>query len=441
MPNKNNNSSLGQKLLHKFLLQGVLIGIAMITSVLLASGIIKNVLVKQALVSEAEYFWESRLIDPFFPLPDTKNLSGYLVDAITATNDEAVKSLALGFHELPSDQKFSFAYVTQRNGQKLILGFAAHQVGRLTFYFGLIPLMGVLLVLYLSLWWAYRSSHRAISPVIAFAQQVADLDPAEATPKMFAVPENSRHVDQEVFVLSRALMRFTQRMNGLIDRERNFTRDVSHELRSPLTVIKLAAEVLQSEESLEPAAQKSLRRIHNATEDMEELTNAFLLLARELDSVIGFDLVSLNELVDEEIERVKLLLNDKPIEIKKNYQIDLLVNTSDKALSIVIGNLLRNAVDYTDQGEVQVTIANRAITITDSGIGMRNPEQAFDPHYRDGRRRGGYGVGLSLVKRLSDRFGWTVNITSKIDVGTTVKLVFPVEYSEEPSDLIPLEVE
>lgn len=428
-----NSISLSQRLLRNFLLQGAVIGLAMIASVLVAGAVIKDVLVKQALVKEADYFWAARQSNPAFPLPDTLNLSGFLIGDSDETISPSIASLPPGFHELTSNDNssaaspdnFSVAHVSEQNGQKLILGFAGKQVNQLTFYFGLLPLMVVLLVLYIMLWWAYRTSRRAVSPMIGLARQVSDLDPADAEPEIFALPENTKSIDKEVQVLSDALMRFTHRLNAFIDRERNFTRDASHELRSPLTVIKLAADMLLSEQELTTPAKKSVMRIRQAVEDMEEMTNAFLLLSRESDRGLTSESICLNDIVDEEIDRARLIIGDKPIAIRKKYSANLSVTTSDKALSIVIGNLLRNAFNYTDEGEVIITIDDKELKIADSGIGMRDPQQAFDPYFRGERRRGGYGVGLSIVKRFSDRFGWNVAINSEVGVGTEVTLSFP----------------
>lgn len=410
----------------------------MVASVLVAGVVIKDVLVKQALVKEADYFWTARESNPQFPLPDTLNLSGFLVTDDEKSISPTIASLQPGFHELSGHSESSVAYpnnysvahVSEQDGQKLILGFAANQVSRLTFYFGLLPLMVVLLVLYLMLWWAYRASRRAVSPMIGLARQVSYLDPAEATPETFALPENEKtqSIDREVQVLSDALVRFTRRLNDFIDRERNFTRDASHELRSPLTVIKLAADMLLSEQELTTPAKKYVMRIRQAVEDMEELTNAFLLLARESDRGVTSKSICVNDIVDKEIERARMVIGDKPIAIRKNYSTVLSVMTSDKALSIVIGNLLRNAFNYTDEGEVLITIRGNSLKIADSGLGMPNPQQAFDPYFRSERRRGGYGVGLSIVKRFSDRFGWNVVINSEVGIGTEVTLSFPDLY-------------
>jgi signal transduction histidine kinase len=95
---------------------------------------------------------------------------------------------------------------------------------------------------------------------------------------------------------------------------------------------------------------------------------------------------------------------------------------------VLIGNLIRNAFSYTDEGTVRIHISDRALTIEDSGVGMpsQEVEQVFKPFFRGGSKaRGGHGVGLTIVKRLSDRFGWPIRLESTVGVGTRVVVDFP----------------
>jgi signal transduction histidine kinase len=102
-------------------------------------------------------------------------------------------------------------------------------------------------------------------------------------------------------------------------------------------------------------------------------------------------------------------------------------------LSVLLGNLLRNAFSYTDAGEVVVDIGDGRVSIRDTGVGIAADriEDMFRPFVRgEGNRRGGHGVGLTIVRRLSDRFGWPIKITSQPGVGTTVDISFPAARSE-----------
>ena len=77
---------------------------------------------------------------------------------------------------------------------------------------------------------------------------------------------------------------------------------------------------------------------------------------------------------------------------------------------------------------VTVTVRNDSVSIQDTGVGMSTDElaRAFDPFYRGGdQRRDGQGIGLSIVRRLSERYGWPVKLESKAGAGTTATISFP----------------
>ena len=81
-----------------------------------------------------------------------------------------------------------------------------------------------------------------------------------------------------------------------------------------------------------------------------------------------------------------------------------------------------------DAGTVRLHVGHHSVTIEDSGVGIPDEkvEQVFEPFVRgDSRSRGGHGVGLTIVKRLSDRFGWPVHFRSTVGVGTRVVVEFP----------------
>ena len=94
----------------------------------------------------------------------------------------------------------------------------------------------------------------------------------------------------------------------------------------------------------------------------------------------------------------------------------------------MLGNLLRNACHYTDRGRIVVRIERDRVSVEDSGIGMTpaDLERAFEPFFRGGEHRdGGQGVGLTIVRRLADRFGWPVELQSEHGRGTRATLRFP----------------
>ncbi len=419
---------LGHTLGKAFLFQAVIIGVVAVLSVWAAAFVLEEVLIKEALRDEAVYFWEKRDTDPAFPLPDTRNLTGYLENDPGAPVPEAYRGFGAGFHELGAGSGFSLVHVSGEPGGRLYLLFDGENVGHLAFVFGLVPLAGVLVVLYLSAWISYRQSRRAVSPVIALARTVQTLDPEHPDKEAFQAPEFTRDADYEVATLAEALARFAERISAFVERERNFTRDASHELRSPLTVIRIAADMLLSEQELSSPARTSVLRIQRSAKDMEELVEAFLLLARESEQALSRDPVQVNALLRDEIARAVELLGNERIQVNLTEHAQLSVIASERVLSVIFGNLIRNALSYTDEGRVEITVDEDRVRVADSGVGMPEQEiqQVFKPFYRSGdSRRGGHGVGLTIVKSLSSRFGWTVDIDSQPQLGTTVNVRFP----------------
>ena len=161
---------------------------------------------------------------------------------------------------------------------------------------------------------------------------------------------------------------------------------------------------------------------------MEELIDALLLLARESEDQLSSEPVSVNALAAEEIDRARLLYREKPVRISKREEGALVVEASPKVLGMVIGNILRNACMHTDEGEVRVIIAHDHVCIEDSGAGIAEEDmRAVSKPFQRGASRpaGGHGVGLTIVKMLSDRFDWPVSIDRAPNAGARVRIGFP----------------
>jgi signal transduction histidine kinase len=417
------SGGLRARLGRTLLLQAAFIGAAAVIGVFLSSVLLEGVLIRQALRDEAEFFWASRALDPAHPLPATLNLTGHIDDV-----PEPLADLGPGYHDWVDGLVESVVYVDDRGGQRLYLSFDRSGVARLATFFGLLPLAMVLLVLYVSTWLGFRASRRAFSPVIALARRVRELDPKTPDPAAFGPAQLPPDADDEVRELAAALSRYSQRLSDFIERERHFTRDASHELRSPLTVIQMAAGILLADPALGESAQRSVQRIRRAARDMEELIAAFLLLARESEAGLPLETVRVNDLIAEEIERARLLAEGRPVTSSIRAECRLHVDAPEKVLSVLVGNVLRNAFSYTDAGEVAVDIRPYGVLISDTGVGMApgTVREMYEPFVRgDAGRRGGHGVGLTIVRRLSERFGWPVEISSQLGVGTRVEIRFP----------------
>jgi signal transduction histidine kinase len=295
-------------------------------------------------------------------------------------------------------------------------------------FFGAVPLVVVLVVIYVIAWITYRVSRRAVSPVIWLSNVVQHWDPKRPDVAALAPERLPGDVEGEVRVLAAALHDFATRIESFVERERDFTRDASHELRTPLTVIRMASELLGTDGELQPHAARSVARIQGAARDMEALIESFLILAREGDTGLPQEDFPVLDVVEDEIEKARPLLADKPVELILDAPQPFALHASPRVLSVMLGNLLRNACHYTERGRITLRVAAGRIEVEDSGIGMsaEELERAFDPFYRAGARRdGGQGVGLTIVRRLSTRFDWPVELHSEAGRGTRASIRFP----------------
>ena len=421
----NQHRGLIHKINRAFIVQGLFISIAALLSVFFAKVVLEETLIKEAIKQEAEYFWQRYQSDNSFPLPDTQNLTGYF--DIEKLPDDIRTGLPLsdGFHE--SSEQHIVVYKSRQGDNILFLLYYRDQVDSLAMYYGLFPLTLILIFLYTTLWFSYRFSRRMVSPVSWLASQVNNIDFNSNEISPIKLNEIPFETDEEIQLLANSIVHLGERVDKFIERERNFTRDASHELRSPLTVIRIATDMLQSEPSLPALAKSSLQKIRRAADDMEDLTEAFLLLARESDDALTIDSVNVNDIVHEEVDRAELFNRVKKLPISVNEQSQLEIHASDKVLSVLLGNLIRNAILYTETGTIKITVTDISVIIEDSGVGMSKEEvdNIFMPYYRAKNGNNvGHGVGLTIVKRLSERFNWPLRVKSFPGEGTRIEVIF-----------------
>jgi signal transduction histidine kinase len=426
-------TGLRRKLWTAFILQVAAISFATVLGVYGASAVLRDVLIQRALTDEAGHFWQRLAADPTVELPDTFNMKGYLLRPGTPLDalPPELRPLRVGYHSLPRTAGGALVLVEQHEAGRLYLEFKQEQVSKLAFYFGAVPLAFVLVVIYMIAWVTYRLSRRAISPVTWLAGVVQRWDPKQPDVSDLVPTRLPIDVEGEVLVLATALHEFACRIARLVERERNFTRDASHELRTPLTVIRMACDVLLADGELKPHALRSLQRIQGAARDMEALIESFLMLAREgdSDSALPEEDFLINDIVREEVDRAEPLLAGKPVRLRLDEPARFALHAPSRALAVVLSNLVRNACLYTEHGQVVVQVGSDFVRIEDSGPGMDSEELArvFEPFFRGGERKhGGHGVGLSIVQRLTDRFGWPLSIESEPGVGTRVTVRFPL---------------
>lgn len=243
---------------------------------------------------------------------------------------------------------------------------------------------------------------RAVAPVSQLANVVADIDPEKLSAEDHKRIESSRFGDDEVGVLARTIEKTLERIGEFVARERYFTASASHELRTPITVITGALELLEQSD-LSAADEKVINRVRRATLDMKTTIEMFLCLARETDDGLYDEQFLVEPLVSQAVDQQRHLLNGKSVDVEINHLADPEVCGHPQAFSIAVNNLVRNAFEHTltGQGPITILIKEHELLVTNQMNRLangRHTQNEASPH--------GYGLGLGIVQRLCERNGW-----------------------------------
>lgn len=289
---------------------------------------------------------------------------------------------------------------------------------------GVYGLLGLAFVtcLALALFLAQLTASHIVAPVTALAQAVE----TGAAPRDYPLLDST----DELGVLSRAFAAKTEAQQRYLDRERWFTGDVSHELRTPLAVVLGAAEVLKARLGGRDDLIELAERIRRTAADTSERVVAMLLLSRDPQS-IGAPPTALLPLLRQEMDRCLPLLKGKDVEMTLHAGPDatgLEVPARPELAAIALGNLIRNACQFTEHGRVDVRLEIGRVVVEDTGVGIPVAvrDRIFDRFMQvDPAGAGSAGLGLAIVKRVAEHLGWTVSLDMPAHGGTRFVLEFP----------------
>jgi signal transduction histidine kinase len=264
-------------------------------------------------------------------------------------------------------------------------------------------------------------ARRMTAPVTDLVKRVAGLRPEDAPDSL-----ESEFKWDEVRELAHDFDIYLERLRAFIQRERLFTGDISHELRTPLAVSSGAVQILLSDDALPEAARERVGRIARAMREMQEITDALLALAREQDQgTASAEPCDVAQVMEDVLAKQRELFRGKPVQVELELAASPVVAAERPLLAVVLGNLLRNAFAYTDRGRIIVRLDACCVSIEDNGPGIapEDRERVFRPYYR-GARSSGAGLGLSLVRRICERYGWSIDLVPTASGGTRAELRF-----------------
>jgi two-component system, OmpR family, sensor histidine kinase QseC len=266
-------------------------------------------------------------------------------------------------------------------------------------FYNVAPFGAVLVVIVIVSALAWLAAQRVWRPVSLLARLIGSWDEGSGDPQAFGTDRLSKRTDRDVATLTRGFYAFASRIAGYNERERNFTRDASHELRSPLTVIKMSTDMLADESSLSEFGQRSVQRIRRASREMEALVEALLILTREADNGQGEQDFVVNDVLRDELVDAREMLHGHPVELKFEEPAKFALHGSPRVFAVLCWQLIRHASQYTGQGTVLVTVLPGAVSVS---------AKAGDDEDTGGPAQQGFEY--AIARRISERFAWPLDL-------------------------------
>jgi signal transduction histidine kinase len=416
---------LRSRIVLSFLIFGTLLSVLFALSTLFLQNYLEDQLIGATLKQELDDYVSQLRRDPTVVEPFYTRIQGYITrpgDPNQTVNAQ-VRALESGVHDVKMGAGAFKAAVRKEEDlwAFLIYDVSDNQLLKRRLVFALV---GVVLLFSV---WSFTlgawSSKRVMKPVTDLADRLDTLSEESTSERL-----SEHFADDEVGQLAAALDSYADRLHHLVERDREFNADVSHELRSPLTVIMGATELLLAQPNLEPKVRTRLLRIARAARQSADITTALLHLVRA-EQGIDKDSTAHNvgKIVGEVVHLYEPLIGNKPLELKVNEEDRVSVIAPESVVAVTVGNLIGNAMRYTSEGEVAITIGSGRVTVDDTGPGIPEDEleHVFERHYRGQNITGkGAGLGLAIVKRLCELYGWSIQFSNRETGGLRAELRF-----------------
>ncbi len=249
--------------------------------------------------------------------------------------------------------------------------------------------------------------------------------------------------NNEIMQVGAAVNNMAEKLEEVETSRQHFVSNVSHELKTPLSSIKVLSEsILLDNDAQKETYIEFLRDINSEVDRMTEIINDLLTLVKldQKELPGSFKQESLNSVIEEIMKRLRPLADNKDIDFEYTAVKEVNAEIDRTKLTLAISNLVENGIKYTDNGgKVKVVLdcdhQNAFITVSDTGIGMAEEElgKIFDRFYRIDKTRnretGGTGLGLSITHSTVLMHNGSIKVTSRENEGTTFLVRIPLIHS------------
>jgi len=224
------------------------------------------------------------------------------------------------------------------------------------------------------------------------------------------------------FLLLRNFSAPFEELNTKLD---NFIKDSMHEINTPLSIINLNADLFENKYG----DNKYLKRMKSASKTLSTIYDDMNYLVKQGRVEHQVQSIFMGQFIQNRVDYFKEIANLKNIQLETNITIPLEYTFSKTKLQRIVDNTLSNAIKYSlADSIVEVSLyrenAKVIFIVRDYGVGIKNIDKIFSRYYRENEAKGGFGIGLNIVKQIIDEDNILLNVESEVDKGTTFQYTF-----------------
>ncbi len=414
--------------LRRRILTWLLVYVSLLSVAIFIGGLIVNEeaerMVWESLLRAELHHYQDRLeADPAYRWTDTDDMTLYRWDDAPPP-PKVLRALGPGLHDdIWVEGKLRVVMIQDLSGGRVALALDITEFegleetisgGIVVGMFAAVILLGLLLA------WGLG---RAIRPLSVMAGDIGRLQPERGRQRIEVEPKAS----DELRVIADAFNDYLNRSERFVERERAFINSASHELRTPIAVIGGAARLAHDQDGMPAAARDQMQRILRSVRQIEQMISLLLILAKDPERLAAVsDTVALDEWLPEIVDDHRHLTQGKDLVLQIGPLPAVRITAPVAIVQAAIGNLLRNAIENSDRGVIDIRLdPDATVTIADPGHGM-SPEEISRIYAQlaRGEGRDGGGIGLDLIARLCEHLGWRLDIDSAPERGTVARLRF-----------------
>ena len=274
----------------------------------------------------------------------------------------------------------------------------------------------------------YIISKRAMRPVKRITDTVKEIRSSHDLSKRVKLGKGN----DEIYRLAHTFDDLLSDVDSAFKREKQFTSDVAHELRTPITTVKIAIDDILKRDDLDKELKEELMIIQKKNDMMAKMVSELLALSRADQGRLEIkkEKIDLSDLTLMILDSFKEMIKDDDIDLLADIDPEIYIEADEVLIMRLYNNVLENARKFT-KSKISVTLKSSddkvSISVSDDGIGIKDEdkEKIFDRFYQadTSRNKEGSGLGLSMVKWIAEVHDMSIDVRSTLGEGTTFTFI------------------